>query len=134
MKEEKKSEKPDQEKEAFTAWGKEVDGVRAGLGYPPGAKRTYGPGETVKVVVRVRNAGKKDVKFSYSKEFFKTPPTVTDGAGKMVTITREEVVLSFTRSVGVTLAPGQEIDLCELNLLVRPTDRKEPGPALERAR
>lgn len=37
-------EKPDQ---AFTAWGKEIGGLQAGLGFHPGEKRVYSHGETV---------------------------------------------------------------------------------------
>jgi hypothetical protein len=48
-----KQEKSDQENELFTAWGKEVDGVQAGLGYWSGAKRAYHTGETVRLVIRV---------------------------------------------------------------------------------
>ena len=57
--------KPEQEKEAFTAWGKEAGGLQAGLGYLPGEHRTYHIGETVTLVVRVRNVGKEAVKFQY---------------------------------------------------------------------
>src|SRR5207253_605615 len=64
-------------KEAFTAWGKEVEGVQAGLGFPVGQKREYHTGETAKLVVRVRNGGKKDVKFVYAWEsFYEQPPVV----------------------------------------------------------
>ena len=121
----KKPEKPDQEKEAFTAWGKEVDGVQAGLGYLPGAKRAYAPGETVKLVVRVRNTGKKDVKFIYFNEFFyENPPTVTGGAGKAVTL-KGIFFSGLVRLVDVNLAPGKQIDLCELNLAVQSGSEKE---------
>src|SRR4029077_9912445 len=84
----KRPQNPDQkqEKEAFTAWGKElsgrglhmgkeVDGLQAGLGFRPGEKRAYSHGETVKLVVRVRNVGKKEVTFKYIPAyFFDRPP------------------------------------------------------------
>ena len=54
-----------QEKEGFTAWGKEVGGLQAGLGFRPGEQRAYHHGETVTLVVRVRNVGKETVKFQY---------------------------------------------------------------------
>ena len=83
-----------QDKEAFTAWGKElggrglhmgkeVNGLQAGLGFRPGEKRAYSHGETVKLVVRARNVGKKEVTFKYIPAyFFDRPPSVTDGEGK----------------------------------------------------
>ena len=51
--------------------GQGVGGLQAGLGYRPGEKRVYRHGETVKLVVRVRNVGKEEVKFSVlPQEFF----------------------------------------------------------------
>ena len=81
-----KPQKQGQEREeGFTAWGKEVGGLQAGLGYHPGQKRAYSHGETVRLVVRVRNVGKEEVKFQYLRQFFiETPPTVTDADGKPV--------------------------------------------------
>jgi hypothetical protein len=75
--------KQEKEKETFTAWGKEVDGLQAGLGFRPGEKRPYTHGETVNLVVRVRNVSKKEVKItSIPAYFFDWPPSVTDGEGK----------------------------------------------------
>src|SRR5262249_11795865 len=54
-----------EEKEAFTAWGKERNGLQAGLGFLPGQRRAYQTGETVRLVVRVRNVGTKAVKVTY---------------------------------------------------------------------
>ncbi len=84
--------KPELEKQAFTAWGKEVGGLQAGLGFPVGQNRAYRHGETVKLVVRVRNVGKEAVKFQYLREYFiETPPTVTDGEGKSIPLGRTDV-------------------------------------------
>ncbi len=47
-------------KEPFTAWGKEVGGLHAGLGFKAGEKRAYTYGETATLVVRVRNVGKEE--------------------------------------------------------------------------
>jgi hypothetical protein len=71
-----------QEKEGFTAWGKEVGGLQAGLGFRPGEKRAYSHGETVKVVLRVRNVGKEAVDFKYQGAFLReNPPKITDADG-----------------------------------------------------
>jgi RNA polymerase sigma factor (sigma-70 family) len=120
----KPAAKQEKEKEAFTAWGKEVDGVQAGLGFRPGEHRAYHVGETVELVVRVRNVGKKEVKVSYFNEFFwENPPTVTDGNGKPVTL--EGVFLSgLPVLVQVNLAPGKEVKLCELHFTLRPASEK----------
>jgi RNA polymerase sigma factor (sigma-70 family) len=106
-----------QEKERFTAWGKEVGGLQAGLGYHPGQKRAYAPGQTVKLVVRVRNVIKEEVKFQYLKEFFiETPPIVTDDNRKPVSLRRRNAGGLVHVPVEVNLAPGKEIDLAEVKL------------------
>ncbi len=74
----------EKEKDGFTAWGKEVGGLQAGLGL---GRRSghYNQGEAVTLVVRVRNVGKEAVKFQYLWAFFvENPPAVTDGEGKRV--------------------------------------------------
>jgi hypothetical protein len=113
-----------EKKEGFTAWGKEVGGVQAGLGYLPGGRRIYRTGETVRLVVRVRNVGKKEAKFSYFNEFFyENPPAVTDDEGKPVPL--EGAGLDgLARLMEVSLAPGKEVKLCELNLELRPASEK----------
>ena len=80
-----------QEKEAFTAWGKKVGRLQAGLGFRPGEKRDYHHGETVTVVLRVRNLGDESdgipqaVEFKHIWAFFlENPPTITDAEGKLV--------------------------------------------------
>ena len=87
-----------QQKEAFTEWGKEVGGLQAGLGYKAGEKRAYTHGETVTLVVRVRNVGKEAVKFQYLRQFFiETPPTVTTGDGKPIPVPSDNSpLLGFT--------------------------------------
>jgi RNA polymerase sigma factor (sigma-70 family) len=99
------------EKEGFTAWGQEVGGLQAGLGFRPGEPRVYHHGETVTLAVRVRNVGKETVKFEYLRQFLdEEPPTVTAADGKTVPQHRTEV-LGFHAPVAVSLAPGQETEL-----------------------
>lgn len=111
-----------QEWEGFTAWGKEIGGLQAGLGYLPGQKRAYSHGETVTLVVRVRNVGNEDVRFRYLKEFFmEKPPTVTGGEAKTI---RLGGVILFGRlvhiPVEVNLARGKEMELHDLRLKLEP--------------
>jgi hypothetical protein len=114
-----------QEKEAFTAWGQEVGGLQAGLGYDPGQKRAYGLGETVRLVLRVRNVSKEAVKFEYHRTFFmEYPPAVTDGQGKRVRLTR----VALSREIApeqLNLARGKEIELYELKFKLRPASEKK---------
>ena len=100
-----------EQKEPFTAWGKEVGGLQAGLGLLPGAKRVYEHGETVTLVVRVRNVGKQAVKFEYVRQFLdENPPTVTTAAGKAVPQSRTRME-GFHGPTEVNLEPGKEIVL-----------------------
>ena len=104
------------EKEPFTAWGAEVGGLQAGLGYYPGQRRTYSHGETVQLMVRVRNVGKKEVQFQYLRHFFiENPPTVTDEQGKRVAVT-DRSPKGIYQPLDATLAPGKEVELYTLSL------------------
>jgi uncharacterized protein (TIGR03067 family) len=112
------------EEQPFTAWGEAVDGLQAGLGFKT-EQRAYTHGEMVTVVLRVRNIGKEDVKFSFFREeFYEYPPIVTDAAGKSVTYAGDGVDAA-PRRTEVNLAPGKEIDLSRLNLVVRPASQRE---------
>ncbi len=106
------------EKEPFTAWGKEVGGLQAGLGFKAGQKRAYHTGETVTLVVRARNVGKEEVKFQYLRPFFyDNSPNVTDGEGKPVSLGR--IFIGLTKRHiprEANLAAGEEIELYELKL------------------
>ncbi len=110
----------EKEKEAFTSWGKEIGGLQAGLGFRPGERRAYHYGETIKLVIRVRNVSKEEVKFSYLQPFCEHALTVTDGEGKPVP--QPDVIPDIgERSPGeVRLAPGKEIELHELKRELRP--------------
>jgi hypothetical protein len=118
-------QEPEPDKEGFTAWGKEVGGLQAGLGFRPGEKRAYSQGETVKLVVRVRNVGKEEVKFQDLWAFFReTPPAVTDGAGKLVPLAGIGAPLGQHVPREVNLPPGKEIELYELKLELRPASER----------
>ena len=76
--------------------------------YLPGEKRAYRKGETVAVVLRVRNFGKEEVKFSYFHEEFRIGPTaVTDDGGRPVPLAGVNFAgVSLAKRLNVTLAPG----------------------------
>jgi RNA polymerase sigma factor (sigma-70 family) len=119
--------KQEKDKDIVTAWGDEVGGLQAGLGYQPGQKRAYSHGETVRLVVRVRNVGKEGVKFQYLRKFFiENPPAVTDGEGKAVTLERV-TVFGLHIPEDVSLASGKEVELYELTLELRPASESRKG-------
>jgi hypothetical protein len=111
-----KPQKQGQERdESFTAWGKAVGGLQAGLGYPPGQKRAYSHGETIRLVVRVRNVGKEELKFQYLRQFLiERPPIVTDADGKAVRQWKMDAGGFGHDPEEVSLAPGKEIELADL--------------------
>jgi hypothetical protein len=111
-----KPQKPVPERdEGVTAWGKAVGGLQAGLSYHPSQKRAFSHGETIRLVVRVRNVGKEDVKFQYLRQFFiERAPTVTDADGKEVRQWRMDVGGFHHAAKDVTLAPGKEIELADV--------------------
>lgn len=98
-------------KESVTAWGEEVGGLQAGLGFLPGEDRAYRHGEAVTLVVRLRNVGKEAVKFGYIKQFLdENPPRVTDADGRTVP-QAGNTMLGFHGPTDVTLLPGKGIVL-----------------------
>ncbi len=104
----------------FTAWGKEVGGLQAGLGYLPGQKGISHTGETATLVVRVRNVGKKEVAFQYLRQFFiENPPTVVDPNGKAVPLLRVSA-MGFHIPAAVKLPPGGEMQLYKWEVELRP--------------
>jgi hypothetical protein len=100
------------------------------LGYHPGQKRAYSHGEMVRLVVRVRNVGKEEIKFKYLRQFFiETPPAVTDGEGKPVPLEGFPTAMGVHIPAGVNLAPGKEIELYELKLRPRPANEVDVRPS-----
>lgn len=110
------------EKEPFTAWGEEVNGVQ--IGARLGEQRIYEAGESATLILRLRNNGKVQVPYHYGDEYFlKNPPLITDASGKAVTIKAMSV---FGKVLLKSVAPGKEVDLVQLKLDLRPaTDRSK---------
>ncbi len=123
------SQKQEKDKAAFTAWGKEVDGLQAGLGYRPGEHVVYHTHifGGVTLVVRVRNVGKKEVTFQYCPEFvWQELPDVADARGKPIALEGGWLPLAGT-SKEMKLAPGKSIELYQLEVYLRPeSDRITP--------
>ena len=123
---EKKEEK--EEKEAFTAWGKEINGLQAGLGFRPGQKRAYRHGETATIVLRVRNVGKEEVEFKHIYAFFvENPPTITDADGKIVKLPpgrslglEQGAALPLHRPRSTNLSAGDEADIYKWEFDLQP--------------
>ncbi len=98
------------EKEPFTAWGKEVGGLQAGLGLDYGNRRTYGHGEVITLVVRLRNVSKEAVKLEYHRQYLYENLAVTDADGEAVPQC-DTKVMHPNGAVVENLEPGKEIVL-----------------------
>lgn len=100
--------------------------MQAGLGYEDRARRVYHSGETVKLVVRVRNVGKEQVSFQYLRHFFiENPPIVTDDKGKPVVL-KDGSTRGIYKPEDATLAPGKEIELYKLSLTLSDDTTDKP--------
>ena len=95
------------EKEPLTAWGKEVGGLQAGLGLDYGNRRTFGHGEVITLVVRLRNVGKEAVKFRYLRQDLYENLAVTDADGIAVPQRNTEVMRPHDQVIE-NLEPGKE--------------------------
>ncbi|MFL5342767.1 MAG: sigma-70 family RNA polymerase sigma factor [Gemmataceae bacterium] len=106
--------------ESVTAWGKEVGGLQAGLGFRPGEKRAFSHDETVTLVLRIRNVSKQEVKFSYLQPFIEHAPIVIDGDGKSVPQPDKLYEIGERLPAQVALALGKEFELHELKRELKP--------------
>ncbi len=124
--------KPQKQEKGGIAWGEEIDGLQAGLDILPNEHRTYHHGQTITLVVRVRNVGKQTVKFEYIRQFLdENSPVVTDAEGKTVPQVRYGVTGLVHPAVEVSLAPGQEIQL-ESRVGGKSGAKRELKPASDR--
>ncbi len=110
--------------EGFTVWGKEVGGLRAGLGLPAGEKRVYHHGDTVRLVVWIRNVSQEDVKVHILFPFFERQLAVTNDEGQAIPQEKVNKGLGEHNSGEITLAPGKEIQLHELKRELSPTSER----------
>jgi hypothetical protein len=125
------AENPDKES---TAWGKAVGGLQAGLSLRP-ERGVYRHGQTVTLVVRVRNIGKEAANFQYLKEYFiEASAKVTDDKGEPVPrvdlgslvppdqqreLYRKKARAGNPVPARRSLGPGKEVELCEVKLKLR---------------
>jgi uncharacterized protein (TIGR03067 family) len=94
--------------EAFS-WGKDVEGLQAGIAF--GDKKSFASGEQMKPKVRIRNAGKKPVGYSHFAGLFHfASPTVRDAKGRTITVGPPPNFFSLPVEKKGTLQPGDSVD------------------------
>ncbi len=92
-------------------WGKEVDGLQAGVGQRPGNNEGDEASETIRLVVKVRNVGKLPVAVTYSSQPFDDfPPTVQNKSGEFLRTFMPPFALYKRRNIEETLKPGEELE------------------------
>ncbi len=124
-----KKQDQEKEKEPFTDWGTEVNGLQAGLGFLPGEQGVRSAWGLVTLVVRVRNVSMKEVVFQYSPESEWTGlPDVTDAKGKATAINGGFLPVNVETPKEVSLAPGKSIELWQWKLNVRPESESTKPP------
>lgn len=110
----------EKEKEDSTAWGEEVGGLQAGLGFRTGQNPVYRPGDQVQLVVRLRNVGQQQTQYRYPSTYFSvSPPSVRDGKGQWVVL-KGAIPSEKPRLVTRELAPGAEVELGDVTIEIVP--------------
>jgi hypothetical protein len=98
--------------QADIAWCKAIGGLQAGVGLSHASKLTYRLGETLEMVVKVRNVGNAPVEISYSSQPFNgLPPTIEDAKGNRLKVTMPPFALYKWLTREQTLGSGGEFVL-----------------------
>jgi hypothetical protein len=117
---------PSKEAEESIAWGKEVGGLQAGLGFRAGEKRAYQHYETVTLVLRVRNVGKEQVRLQYVKKLFmEEPPILTNSDG--IALALSVVPMEKRKVEELDVAPGKDVEIDALKIDLRPDAESDVG-------
>jgi RNA polymerase sigma factor (sigma-70 family) len=106
-------------------WGKEVDGLQAGLILKDG--RTYVPGETINLVVKLRNVTKAEITITHSL-LRESPPRITDAKGAGVSVTMPPYLGIYVLPTERVLKPGATITLYAPNVAVAALPLGQIGP------
>jgi hypothetical protein len=121
------------ERAHLTAWGNEVDGLQVGLGFHAGQRPAYRHGESVLLVVRLRNVGQTRVHVPYVPTLLaESLPTITDSEGNAVPLGRLPTQERRHARHSTILSPNEELELTAITLVLRPANEQHAGPPDER--
>jgi hypothetical protein len=98
------------------AWGKEVDGLQAGL---VADASTYRHGEKVKLTLKLRNVSKADVKITHGL-LRESPPEVITADGAKVTVFMPPLLGIIVIPVEQVVKPGETITLYNPEVAAEP--------------
>jgi RNA polymerase sigma factor (sigma-70 family) len=119
-------------------WGEPVGGLQMGIGFEPAGKRKYRAGDTVTLVVLVRNAADRPLPVTWmitsgGPLFARSAiPRVEDATGKAVQVYKLGVGYHRVLTSGKTLDPGAEVELGrpKITLHAEPPKELKETPAL----
>ena len=115
-------------KEVDAAWGKEVNGLRAGVGFAPGHKGAYRMGGTATLVVYLQNVSGKAVAFEYTDAYLaENQPAVTDAGGKAVATSPLPRLTGLWVTRKKTLAVGEVMELGRVERILEPARAAATG-------
>jgi RNA polymerase sigma factor (sigma-70 family) len=100
------------EKGDAVVWGKEVDGLQAGLGMRAGPIEGDMAKEAMQLLVRIRNVGKSPVAIAYQAGVFRDfAPTVRDKNGQNLRVSMPPLALQYMQKIEKTLKPGEDVEV-----------------------
>ncbi|QJW97013.1 hypothetical protein [Frigoriglobus tundricola] len=109
------------------AWGKEVNGLQAGVGFAPGRKGPYRLGDTATFVILLRNVSSPAVTFDYTDYYlYHHRPAVVNAAGKPVPVSQAPPLAGEYEPKKLTLATGEVVELGRTEQILAPARDTEP--------
>jgi hypothetical protein len=101
------------------AWGEAVGGLQAGIGFDDSDRHTYAMGETVPLVVKLRNVGVQPVTISFPSTGLRhTKPAVEDADGGSARVYMPPAVRYRIPVVQQVLKPGEEMEFSRVQLVL----------------
>ena len=98
-------------------WGEAVNGLRAGIAFREGRRDTYRVGETVPLVVSLRNADKAPITLTYSSARLRfVRPDIGDADGNRPLLRMPPLVRYVITTEKKVLAPGEEMTFGQVDL------------------
>jgi hypothetical protein len=101
------------------AWGEAVGGLQAGIAFDGSDRRAYTMGETVPLVVKLRNVGAEPITISFPSAGLRhSRPTVEDADGGSARVYMPPAVRYRIPTVKQVLKPGEEMEFSRVQLVL----------------
>jgi hypothetical protein len=101
------------------AWGEAVGGLQAGIGFDDSDRRTYSIGETVPLVVKLRNVGAQPIAISFPSTGLRhSRPSIEDAEGGSARVYMPPAVRYLIPTVRQVLKPGEEMEFSRVQLVL----------------